>query len=323
MSVDIEDRVSTALHEWAADVHPAPGDTAAVIARARQRQRAQRGTIVVLGAAAALVAGVLITRPARHIVRTVSAPPPTTAPGAIADPTHWVLPGWSMKYAHLAGDGSYAEFQFALQDQQLQISIYPGGTDRSQGKADGSVTVHGVHGDLTDYGGGRYRADWDEGGHVIEADGGPFADVDAFVAVVDAAQPATDAVWRQALPAGTVAPEDRAAAIDQLLEGVALPAGFDRRALDAGPAAMPYDLAADVYGHVACAWIDAWSAARSAGDTAAAQAAVDALAGSHDWRGLAATTDQGAYASVLWDLADRVVAGDATVLDAYHQSLGC
>jgi hypothetical protein len=185
------------------------------------------------------------------------------------------------------------------------------------------VAVRGTTGSLLDYGGGRYRADWNEAGHVLEADGGPFTSADEFIATVDAAQQATDAAWRQSLPAGVVPPDGRAVAVAQLLDGVPVPPGFERALLDDGPAASSYDLAADVYGHVACAWIDAWDGARTAGDAAGTQTAADALAGSHGWAGLAATTEQGAYADVLWGLVDRVVAGDATVLGSYRQALGC
>ena len=127
----------------------------------------------------------------------------------------------------------------------------------------------------------------------------------------------------RSLPAGTTLPDQRQAAVDALLAGVELPIGYDPATLYAGPAATPYNLAADVYGHVTCAWIQAWGDATAAGDPVGAQAAVRALSSSHDWAGLQATTSEGDYAPAVWSLADRVAAGDRTVLDTYRQALGC
>ncbi len=326
MSVDVEERITTALREWADTVHVVPVDPESAIAHAQRRQRVRRVAVVATGAAAALVTGLLLAVPSRHTVHTAGSPDavPTSTPTPYStDVTRWLLPDWSTKYVHINSDGSYVEYQFVNDVRSLQLSAYTAGTDRSQGEATRAVSVRGTTGWLLEYGGGRYRVDWNEAGHVLEADGGPFDTADAFIATVDAVQRPTEAEWRQSLPADVVPPDGRAAAVAQLLDGVPLPAGFDRAALDRGPAASSYDLAADVYGHVACAWIDAWSGAHAAGDAAGVQTATAALAGSHQWPGLAATTSQGAYAEVLWDLADRIVAGDATVLDGYHQSLGC
>jgi len=322
MTADVEDRVATALHAWADTVHAVPTDPAPAIAHAQRRQRVRRTVVVAGGAAAALVAGILFVAPARHTVRTAGTPD-STPTSSSTDVTRWVLPDWATSYIHIERDNSYVEYHFANGDRSLQLSVYAAGTDRSQGEVTKSVAVRGTTGSLLDYGSGRYRIDWNEDGRVLEADGGPFATADAFIATVDEVQQAADAVWRQSLPKDVVLPDARPDAVAQLLDGVPLPAGLDRAGLDSGPAASTYDLAADVYGRVACAWIETWGAARTASDTTGMQAAAAALAGSHDWPGLAATTSHGAYAEVLWDLADRVVAGDATVLDGYRQALGC
>jgi hypothetical protein len=44
-----------------------------------------------------------------------------------------------------------------------------------------------------------------------------------------------------------------------------------------------YQLAATVTGTVACAWLDAWRAARDAGDDTGVEESVDTMAISHDW----------------------------------------
>lgn len=70
--------------------------------------------------------------------------------------------------------------------------------------------------------------------------------------------------------------------------------------------------------------------ARQAGDELAAEAAVDAMATSHDWAVLAEMNEEGDWPEVVWELADAMptdapVSGGRplTVAESYDESLGC
>jgi hypothetical protein len=63
-----------------------------------------------------------------------------------------------------------------------------------------------------------------------------------------------------------------------------VPPGFDATALQSEDSIADHSsLAVKVGNAVACSWAESWIAARAAGDQAAAQRAVDAMAGSADW----------------------------------------
>jgi hypothetical protein len=126
-------------------------------------------------------------------------------------------------------------------------------------------------------------------------------------------------------------PSTRASTVDAMLADLPQPAGLDPAALAAGTGiGSRRALAVDVSRAVACAWIGSWVAAGHAGDTAAAQAAVDALATAHDWDVLVDMGDDG-WPAAVWDYADAVVDGgpvpagvpDMTVEASYQEGLGC
>ena len=136
--------------------------------------------------------------------------------------------------------------------------------------------------------------------------------------------------WVTLVPA--VLPSQRPAVVDGMLADIPLPPGFDPEAVRASTPAVPgpYHVGADVTGAVACGWIDSWVAARAAGDSAAAQAAVDALATAHDWDVLVEMEAQGDWPGVLWEYADALstdgpVSGGRplTVTESYANALGC
>ena len=138
--------------------------------------------------------------------------------------------------------------------------------------------------------------------------------------------------WATRIPASSVLPSQTAATIDDILADVPTPAGFDIEPLRtaAGIVRDRYHVGADATGAVACAWIDSWVSARSAGDTATAQAAVDAMATSHEWDILVEMEAGGGWSSVLWEYADAL-ATDApvsggrplTIAESYDEALGC
>jgi hypothetical protein len=127
--------------------------------------------------------------------------------------------------------------------------------------------------------------------------------------------------WLAAMPASVVTSANDADASAALLAGVPLPPGFDLSALGSGVALDPYQYGAKVSGAVACGWLAEWQRARAAGDAAAQQHAVDAMATSHHWKVLADMDAEGDYPEVLWEYADQVAAGKNPT--GYRSGLGC
>lgn len=119
-------------------------------------------------------------------------------------------------------------------------------------------------------------------------------------------------------PEAFVTSGERAATIDQMLADMVVPAGFEP---PTSKESDPYQLGARVAGAVACAWLGEFETATASGDTAAADTAADALAGSHDWQVLHDMNTEGDYPEVVWDFADEVAAG--RVPEGYRGGLGC
>ena len=166
--------------------------------------------------------------------------------------------------------GPAADFASFLADRS-----HPGDTDQL-----GGVTVLGRPGHLFHYPNSQDYTTLVEpdGPHYLELRG-DAGNESAYRAVLDQLHTVGVDTWLGALPASVVKPIDRAAAIDQMLVGLPLPAGFDRSALGASSSVSDrYQLGAKVAGSVACAWFDQWFTATAARDTPPATAAA-ALAG--------------------------------------------
>jgi hypothetical protein len=170
---------------------------------------------------------------------------------------------------------------------------------------------------------------WFADGVVYELDGDaggeePFFDALDDLRVVD------NDVWEAAQPDSSVTSRERAAEVDRMLADVPQPAGFDAGYLKDGKGVSDrYQLGAKVAGAVACAWIDQWSSARRAGDQAAVDEAVAAMATSRDWKVLNDMNDEGDYSEVLWEYAEAMAGdgtireGRATVEETAPNALGC
>jgi hypothetical protein len=126
--------------------------------------------------------------------------------------------------------------------------------------------------------------------------------------------------WLAALPESVVKPADLTRVIAEMVSDIPVPAGFDRRRLTTGTTER-YHVGARVSGAVACAWIEQWTKAHQAGETARAREAVAALKSSHSWNILLEMKTQGDYPLVLWEYADLVANGKNPV--GYKQALGC
>ncbi|HJQ50990.1 MAG TPA: hypothetical protein VJ838_10800 [Gaiellaceae bacterium] len=145
--------------------------------------------------------------------------------------------------------------------------------------------------------------------------------------LLGALKPVSTDAWIQALPPDAVPTADRAEVVAQMLRGIPLPPGFTAADVPGkGLTNNRYQLGADVAGAVACTWLKQWSQARTAGDEAKVQQAIDAMATAPSWPILQEMRSQGAYPEVLDEFAKampsgtwygRPLAGDA------DSGLGC
>jgi len=304
---------------------------AVIVGRARARQpRRVAVSAVAATLVVAAVLGLALAHRGTHQVST--ADDPTITAALDSDVTHVVLDGWTTTYyidqpERSPGAPDYVEYQWtaASPSRSLQLSFY-GPDDR--GPIDGTgatlpdgyqrMAIRSTTGKLLTYGtDGRFRADWIEGGRTWEADGSGFASAHDFVDTLAGLHHTDRAAWQAALPPGTVDASQRPAAVDALLKGVPIPAGLDPTTeRTANRLASPYDLAADVYGHVECAWITQLDAARG---TTAAQPAIDALRTVPGWPGMTTLDAGGGYGQVARDEATQAIARPVTDC---HTALG-
>jgi hypothetical protein len=155
------------------------------------------------------------------------------------------------------------------------------------------------------------------------------ADLAAFERLLGSLKRVDVDTWLSAMPQSVVKSANRAVAVRQMLSDVPVPPGFDPASLESEPTVSDrYQLGAKVTGAVACAWIARWDAARKRGDTAAAQAAVDAMQSSHRWKVLDEMRKDGAWPEVLRSFADamrgdgRGVKGGSLLVET-RSGLGC
>jgi hypothetical protein len=156
-------------------------------------------------------------------------------------------------------------------------------------------------------------------------------DEDDFRRLLESARRVGVDAWLGAMPASVVRPDARRATIQEMLDGIPLPRGFNGDEISIeGEISNRYQLGAQVTGAVACAWIRQWIQARNRGDDKAAAAAVSAMATSKQWPILLEMSSDGYYPEAVWEYADAI-AGDGTVLggrvltveESYRDGLGC
>ena len=160
-------------------------------------------------------------------------------------------------------------------------------------------------------------------GTITVIDGGLEGDEEDVVAVLESIESVDTATWLGAMPDSVVQPSDQASEIDRLLEGVPLPAGFDRSVLE--PAHLPqdeYQLTAFVMYGAYCGWLDEWWRADQAGDAEAAQEAIDQLNASPQWPAVVAQKETGALDNDFRDYAKTVEQGYADP-KVYDQMMNC
>lgn len=139
-------------------------------------------------------------------------------------------------------------------------------------------------------------------GSVFVEINGSFGSKQEYEAVLHSLRPVGVDAWLAAMPAEVLRPTARSAAIAQMLRDIPVPPGFDASTLRfRGMPVRPgsngngsalqsesaltdrFMLAKSVTGAVACGWLQRWLSATRAGDAAAAQEAVDAMAAARHW----------------------------------------
>ena len=162
-------------------------------------------------------------------------------------------------------------------------------------------------------------------GHWMEIRGGgmnraAYDDLLAQLRLVDLAG------LEEALPPEFVGGSERADSIDAMLQGIfdasdaTLPDGVEASSIRSEEV-DPYHLGAAVAGGVACAWLDEYVAASTAGDSGRADEAARVLSTSRDWPVLQDMATEGGYSDVVWEYADTVAGGEQP--EGYQGGLGC
>jgi hypothetical protein len=138
-----------------------------------------------------------------------------------------------------------------------------------------------------------------------------------FRSVLRALRRVSETDWTASLSDEIVS--DRASTIRQYLSDIPLPPGFDTTAVEEGPIEHWYQVGADTVRAVSCGWLDYWVSAKSAGDQASMQQAVDAMAGSRQWSILIDMSAEGGFHEMVWEYADAI-ATDGTVSGGYESA---
>lgn len=179
--------------------------------------------------------------------------------------------------------------------------------DRKHNGPGTPVTVLGAEGQLFTYSSNDFETVLPPQGEIFMYLRGQAADETAYRAILAALKTVDVDSWLSAMPESAVQPGQQDKAVEAMLRGVPLPAGFDRASVDTGGGVRDrYQLGAAVAGAVGCAWVELYDAALKRGDDAGARQAVDAMSSSHDWRVLRDMDEEGGYPEAFWGLADEM-----------------
>jgi hypothetical protein len=136
--------------------------------------------------------------------------------------------------------------------------------------------------------------------------------------------------WLRAMPPSVVKSADSSQVVHQMLKGIPLPPRFDASRIRGSRLVQNrYDLGAAVTGTVACMWIADWKRARQAGDDAAVDRAIAAMATAPHWPVLHQMARHGAWPQVLISYARAMRRGTVTeggvqpLAVAVNSGLGC
>lgn len=182
------------------------------------------------------------------------------------------------------------ELRFSDGSRYLSVNWYPaqyyGNTldDRADVSAPERGTLLGQRATTVEYSPVEYATMLSPQGSVFVEVRGRLGSKPAYDEILHSLRSVGVEAWLDAMPPSTVRPDARADVIDRMLRGIPLPPDFDATALQGKDSISNHSsLAVAVGNAVACAWVDSWIAARAAGDDAAAERAVAAMASSAEW----------------------------------------
>jgi hypothetical protein len=163
-------------------------------------------------------------------------------------------------------------------------------------------------------------------GRVLEFRAGA-ADVDAFKVLLATLKRVDTDTWLSAMPASVVKTADREVTINQMLQGVAVPPGFDPRDIKGADLTKDrYQLGAAVTGTVACQWFERWADAREKNDPVKEREATAAMATAKGWPILNEMAKEGDYPEVLFEYVAAMPSGDwygGPLIGEVNSGLGC
>ncbi|MGW6275916.1 hypothetical protein [Kribbella sp. NPDC055071] len=315
------------------------------------RLRPTRRRRVVIGAAAAVavaaavgVVGAILPKdsPVAPFVAPIGAPQPAYAAEvrAVAEANERILiddPAWKVdsvsEFTAESGDMTLKNG-----DQSFQITwyaardykVYHDGRLRDTAKHD-TIQVLGQNATLF-----RYTNDGTDFATMLPPRGKTFVETradlgseQAYRDVLAKLHSVDVTTWLSAMPASVLHPEKVRAAVDSMLVGLPLPAGFTKTPLYKETVIQRYQLGARVTGAVSCAWLDQWTAAKKSGDKAKVAQAVAAMQTSHSWKILQEMKAEGAWSDLVWQYADEIAgkrkpdSKSGLPAHGYKDGLGC
>lgn len=338
---------------------PAPELREAIMSTSRPPtpvRRLSRPSLVAggaVGAVALAVALLVVLLPGRDADRGAVVVPAvegtSPAPSSVSPPadlTRYVLtaPGWDVGWITVGEEYEgvkYNELAWvnATGDQlQLNWGATGSGAVESPQPSDSAtvrptitVTIDGVTTPVYQQD-EEYRVVWIARGSDWQVRGGGFANAEEFAAVMATATAVTETDWFASLPDEVVLPDERGETVAGMLADIPTPEGFEAAEIIEKPVVTTrYHVGADVTGAVTCDWVAAWLDAREAGDQAAVDAAVAAMATAREWDVLTEMDAEGDYPEALLQIADAM-SGDGTLdqgmpdiplEDTVEGSLGC
>lgn len=177
------------------------------------------------------------------------------------------------------------------------------------------------------YGGGEYETLLAPDGATYVRFRGNVGDEAAYRALLADMKTVDVNTWLKAMPESAIEPGQQADTIGAMLQGIPVPAGFDRASIKGGDGVRDrYQLGAAVAGAVSCAWITQWAD----GDAAAKEAAIAAMRTSGEWQVLRDMDAEGDYPEAVAEVAPALAGEDtanakagADPVAALRSMLGC